>query len=176
MKGDLGTILYVVFLIIISLAGVFRKKKKADAEVLKKRMMREESPEVSFAEAEEEEGYSTGNPLVDTLLNRQEEQEYSSVEKEMPATDPFLDTSVNVWKTEEEPEEFLPLGEEGKSVFLSKEQKKTKPEDKDRIVADHPDWQKFLDEQNEETRPDIMEDFDPVKAVIYSEIMERKYF
>jgi len=30
MKGDIGTILYIVFLILISVAGMFRKKKKVD--------------------------------------------------------------------------------------------------------------------------------------------------
>ena len=33
MKGDLGTILYIVFLIIISVAGMFRKKKKCQKKL-----------------------------------------------------------------------------------------------------------------------------------------------
>jgi hypothetical protein len=183
MKGDLGTILYVVFLILFSVAGIFNKKKKVEAEERKKKLLQQQAAALAAEEAEtdtarqipEEEPVSTtGNPLVDALLNTSEEK-FSSGDETIKGN-AYYDETLEVPEKEEEPEEFLPYGEEGKSVFSRQQPEKTAPVDKNRIVADQPDWQKFMDEQNKVEGPEIMEDFDPVKAVIYSEIMERKYF
>ncbi len=171
MKGDLGTILYIVFLIIISLAGVFKKKKKVDEEELKKKVAQTQGKEAADIPAGVAEKIITGNPLVDALLNTPEEPEMQ-MEEEIPAYGEMTEEPPE----KEEPEEFLPPEEEGRSVFAAQKEEKKPPVDKNRIAADQPDWQKFMDEQNREEGPDIMEDFDPVKAVIYSEIMERKYF
>ncbi len=179
MKGDLGTILYIVFLIIITFAGIFKKKKKVDAEVLKKKMAQQQAQtEDEYAPEERQtsrgrgERIVTGNPLVDALLNPPEEsfvQEEEEFVYETPAGEQEEHEA-------EEPEVFLPPEEEGKSALAGASEKKTLLMDENRIVADHPDWEKFMDEQDEEERSEFMEDFDPVKAVIYSEIMERKYF
>ncbi len=181
MKGDLGTILYIAFLILFSVAGIFNKKKKAEAAERKKKLMQQQAAALAAEEAEteaahqireEEPVYSTGNPLVDALLGSSEEK--YSYEEETEKEDVYYDVSLEETKRQE-PKEFLASEEEGKSVFSKQQPDKTVPVDKNRIVADQPDWQKFMDEQNKEEGPEIMEDFDPVKAVIYSEIMERKY-
>ncbi len=169
MKGDLGTILYIVFLILISVAGIFKKKKKIDTAELNKKKAQQQA--ATDNAAKERERIITGNPLVDALLNPPEEPEVQ-MEEETPVYGEMMEEQPE----NEEPEVFLPPEEEGRSVFAAKKEEKKLTVDKHRIVADQPDWQKFMDEQNKEYEPDILEDFDPVKAVIYSEIMERKYF
>ena len=179
MKGDLGTILYIVFLIIITFAGIFKKKKKVDAEVLKKKMAQQQAQakdEHAPAEKETSRGRGerilTGNPLVDALLNPPEES-YVQEEEEFVYEAPAGEQEKH---GAEEPEVFLPPEEEGKSALAGVFEKKTLLMDENRIVADHPDWEKFMEELDNVERSEFMEEFDPVKAVIYSEIMERKYF
>ena len=176
MKGDIGTILYIVFLIVFSLAGMFRKKKKVEEEERRKKMMQTQAEEAG-AEEDASSGpeFATGNPLVDALLGAGDKTPFFEEEEET-----LQEVEENAYaieqEEEQEPEVFLPPEEEGQSALASRQEKKKETQDKNRIVADQPDWQKFMDEQNEEETSEILRDFDPVKAVINSEIMERKYF
>jgi len=176
MKGDIGTILYIVFLIVFSLAGMFRKKKKVEEEKRRKKMMQAQDEEAGAEEAASSAPeFATGNPLVDALLGAGDKTPFFEEEEET-----FQEVEENAYAIEQEeepePEVFLPPEEEGQSALASRQEKKKETQEKNRIVADQPDWQKFMDEQNEEETSEILRDFDPVKAVIYSEIMERKYF
>ena len=143
-----------------------------EEEKKRKEMMQAQAEEAGVEEEPlREPEYTTGNPLVDALLGAGDKTPYSPVED-------YGEVPEDVYTEEEEepePEVFLPPEEEGKSALASRQKEKTAPVDKNRIVADQPDWQKFMDEQNEEETSEILKDFDPVKAVIYSEIMERKY-
>ncbi|GEM_PF-5045687 len=163
MKGDWGTILYVVFLILFSVAGALNKKRKSEEELHKRRARQQ-------AQAEEEP-FFTGDPLVDALLGKDEEETGTRTSKEgKPApreAQQGTETKDRAFYEKNQP--VLSPEQEGRSALK-------KEEDNNRIVADHPDWRKFIREQQQEPVNPVLEDFDPVKAVIYSEIMERKYF
>ena len=168
MNDKYGTIIYLIILLIIFVAGAFRKKGKSGAKPAR---------QAGKAESVLEKLISSAAGIPDTPVSGKEtgngikevEEEEIKHEKEPQVVDATF--------AREKEKEFLPRGHEGISAFAPSQVQHDKAYSLDDNQKDQHDWSRYEEKRKATSLPeDIIAGFDLRKAVIYSEILTRKYF
>ncbi len=182
MNDKWGTLIYLIILAVIGVAGALKKKrqqqgdnvssgKKETASVFEKLIT---GTGITDVLPEEEKKPDMMNPQV---LAREPDmtEEMEEVEREMkygsePAKKeiPVKEGESFSWNTEGY---FLSPEQEGVTVFNQMDKKNDTA-----YATQRPNDSNYEQEEKTSFLDEIMEDFDPVKAIIYSEILDRKYF
>ncbi len=175
MSNKYSIFIYLLVLLIIFLVGGFKKKKPLKS-------VSGDEKEAGTPAAEDAVSpfgkIFTGTSLTDVLLDQKAEPEREDLSGD------YFDEPDSSEKSAEEKmdqETFLPPEEEGISAFSTgkgnADKSDTENDERARGGKDHVNSQILDQQEGDETfLENMVEDFDAEKAIIYSEILDRKYF
>ncbi len=169
MNDKYGTIIYLIILLIIFIAGAFRKKGKSGEKTAGKARNAESVLEKLMNSA-------AGIPDISPRSGKETGSDLRKVERKE------IRYEKNAGPVEEAPvhekeKEFLPRDQEGVSVFSQSQVQHDMAYSLDDDHMKQHDWNRGEGERETTSlREDIMTGFDLRKAVIYSEILTHKYF
>jgi len=182
MNDKWGTLIYLIILAVIGVAGVLKKKRQQQGE--KVSSGKNETASVF-------EKLITGAGIAEVLTEDEEKPDMMShqvLEREQVLTKEQKGVKREMTYGSESDKEKMPVNEEEnyqwntEGYFLSPKHEEVSAFDgagrkKDKASAMQGYTGSNYEQEGKTFYLDkIMEDFDPVKAIIYSEILDRKYF
>ena len=162
---DLDAIIYIIILIGSLIIGVIGKSKKKPIEqktspVIDPNDQKPKSPE--YQVKKNEDSYTGSTLFKDLLEKAQEELEFSDLEiQEEPDTQNVNNENIS----------------DDKEILDSPESDLDKPSDEEGISTTQLSEIEFLTKKEDFIKKiNFLKEFDPKSAIIYSEIINRKYF